>query len=80
MWLHTVCRAARLGYNVLLLDSVVTLYDDPYKFFKQPPFQDLVVINQEEYVNTANGGVIYIQVTNTRPARVGHAALTASIY
>lgn len=74
MWHRTACRAARLGYNVLLLDSDVTLYDDPYKFFKQPPFQDLVVINQEEYVNTANGGVIYIQVIDIWPAYVAHAS------
>lgn len=37
--------------------------DDPYKYFKQPPFQDLVVINQEENAFQANGGVLYIQVT-----------------
>ena len=55
-------RAVRLGYNVLLLDSDVTLFDDPYKYFKQPPFRDLVVMKQEEAANAANGGVLYIQV------------------
>ena len=33
-----------------------------YKYFKQPPFKDLVVINQEEHANAANGGVLYVQV------------------
>lgn len=47
---------------MLLLDSDVTLFDDPYKYFKKPPFKDLVVINQEEHANAANGGVLYVQV------------------
>lgn len=57
-----VCRSIRLGYNVLLLDSDVTVFDDPYKYFKQPPFKDVVVINQEESPVAANGGVLYVQV------------------
>jgi len=47
---------------VLLLDSDVTLFDDPYKYLKQPPFKDLVVINQEENREVSNGGVLYVQV------------------
>lgn len=57
-----VCRSIRLGYNVLLLDSDVTVFDDPYKYFKQPPFKDVVVVNQEESPVAANGGVLYVQV------------------
>lgn len=52
----------RLGYNVLLLDTDVTIFDDPYKYFKQPPFSDIVVINQEEGGTAANGGILYVQV------------------
>ncbi len=33
------CRALRLGYNVLLADADVIFFDDPYRFFKQPPFK-----------------------------------------
>ena len=59
------CRAIRLGYNVLLLDTDVTILDDPYKYFKQLPFRDMVIINQEEGHTTANGGVLYVQVQFT---------------
>lgn len=71
------CRAVRLGYNVLLLDSDVTLFDDPYKYFKQPPFQDLVVINQEENAMQANGGVLYIQVMQASVLPVCHQGQVA---
>ncbi len=60
-------RSMRLGYNVLLLDSDVIVFDDPYKYLKQPPFKDFVVINQEEGVLAPNGGVLYVQVPQTRP-------------
>ena len=56
------CRAIRFGYNILLLDADVTVFNDPYKYFKQPPFQDINVINQEENPILANGGVLYVQV------------------
>ena len=35
--------------------------DDPYKYLKQPPFNDITVLNQIEYNITANGGVLYVQ-------------------
>ena len=60
-------RSIRLGYNVLLLDSDVIVFDDPYKYLKHPPFKDIVVINQEEGVLAPNGGVLYVQVPQTRP-------------
>lgn len=56
------CRSIRLGYNVLLLDSDVIIFDDPYKYLKQSPFKDMVVINQEENRVASNGGVLYVQV------------------
>jgi hypothetical protein len=56
------CRSMRLGYNVLLVDSDTAVFDDPYKYFKQPPFQDIVVLNQEESPVEANGGNLYVQV------------------
>ncbi|KAL0053604.1 hypothetical protein WJX82_008204 [Trebouxia sp. C0006] len=58
---RTVARSIRLGYNVLLLDSDVIVFDDPYKYLKHPPFKDIVVINQEEGVLAPNGGVLYVQ-------------------
>ncbi|DBA88882.1 TPA: hypothetical protein ACH3X2_000126 [Trebouxia sp. C0005] len=54
-------RSIRLGYNVLLLDSDVIVFDDPYKYLKHPPFKDIVVINQEEAGLAPNGGVLYVQ-------------------
>lgn len=59
------CRSLRLGYNVLLLDTDVAVFDDPYKYFKQPPFQDIVVLNQEESSVEANGGNLYVQVQHS---------------
>ncbi len=56
------CRSIRLGYNVLLLDTDVAVFDDPYKYFKKPPFQDIVVLNQEESSYESNGGNLYVQV------------------
>ncbi|KAL0039337.1 hypothetical protein WJX79_003884 [Trebouxia sp. C0005] len=58
---RTVARSIRLGYNVLLLDSDVIVFDDPYKYLKHPPFKDIVVINQEEAGLAPNGGVLYVQ-------------------
>ena len=60
-------RSISLGYNALLLDSDVIVFDDPYKYLKHPPFKDIVVINQEEGVLAPNGGVLYVQVNQTRP-------------
>ncbi|KAA6428239.1 MAG: hypothetical protein FRX49_01835 [Trebouxia sp. A1-2] len=58
---RTLARSLRLGYNVLLVDSDTAVFDDPYKYFKQPPFQDIVVLNQEESPVEANGGNLYVQ-------------------
>lgn len=69
-----LARASRLQYNVLLLDSDVILFDDPYKYFKAPPFSNFTIINQaevlfqqEDYGVTMdpNGGLLYVQ--NARP-------------
>lgn len=49
---------------MLLLDTDITLYEDPYRYFKQSPFKDIVVINQEEAHTAANGGVLYVQVVS----------------
>ena len=45
---RVLARSVRLQYNVLLLDSDVILFDDPYKYFKAPPFANFTVINQAE--------------------------------
>lgn len=59
------CRLVRLGYNILLLDTDIAVLDDPYKYFKEPPFQDVVLLNQHEWSTTPNGGLLYIQ--NAKP-------------
>ncbi|GAX79799.1 hypothetical protein CEUSTIGMA_g7239.t1 [Chlamydomonas eustigma] len=63
----TMIRAVRLGYNVLMTDNDVVFFEDPYSFFKRPPFSHFVVLNQQEWPDShiANGGFIYIQ--NARP-------------
>ena len=57
---------------MLLIDSDVMLMDDPYKYFKQPPFKDITVLNQAESPEDSNGGVLYVQ--NAAPD--GPAAFT----
>lgn len=44
-----------------MLDTDVMLMDDPYKYFKQPPFKDITVLNQAESPFDPNGGVLYVQ-------------------
>jgi hypothetical protein len=40
----------RAGYNLLLLDTDVLIFDDPYKYFKAEPFSkyNLLAQVQEE--------------------------------
>ncbi|KAG2435830.1 hypothetical protein HXX76_007025 [Chlamydomonas incerta] len=68
-------RVVRLGYNVFLTDTDVIFFDDPYVYFKSPPFANYTVINQPETLydqadygveSEPNGGVLYIQ--NAAPA------------
>ena len=57
-------RAVRLGYNVLMTDNDVVMFDDPYLYFKSPPFSHFTVLNQQEWPTapgSASGGFIYIQ-------------------
>ena len=49
---RTMARAVRLGYNVLLTDNDVVMFDDFYSYFKAPPFNSFTVINQEEWPGT----------------------------
>ncbi|KAG2437206.1 hypothetical protein HXX76_005869 [Chlamydomonas incerta] len=63
-------RAVRLRYNTFIVDTDAIFFDDPYVYFKSPPFANFTIINQPEvlynqddYVNEVrpNGGVLYIQ-------------------
>jgi hypothetical protein len=63
-------RAARIGYGVLSIDADVVIFDDPYRFFKAPPFSNFTVINQPEMlysedgyksIDRPNGGLLYVQ-------------------
>ena len=51
----------KLGYNVLLLDSDVSIMHNPYRYLKHPTFKDLTVMNQAESPVESNGGVLYVQ-------------------
>lgn len=44
-----------------MMDSDVVVMHDPYKYFKQPPFRDITVMNQAESPVDPNGGVLYVQ-------------------
>eukprot|EP00197_Chlamydomonas_leiostraca_P006890 CAMPEP_0202886206 /NCGR_PEP_ID=MMETSP1391-20130828/42057_1 /ASSEMBLY_ACC=CAM_ASM_000867 /TAXON_ID=1034604 /ORGANISM="Chlamydomonas leiostraca, Strain SAG 11-49" /LENGTH=393 /DNA_ID=CAMNT_0049569475 /DNA_START=19 /DNA_END=1197 /DNA_ORIENTATION=- len=68
-------RALRLRVNVMCIDSDNVIFDDPYRYFKAPPFRDFTILNQPEvlydqgaYAQNVkpNGGVIYVQ--NADPA------------
>ena len=56
---RTMVRAVRLGYNVLSTDNDVMLFDDPYAYFKSPPFSDFTVGSKQR------GQVISIAVSLT---------------
>ncbi len=45
---RTLARLVRMGYNVLMTDTDVVWFDDPYRFLKSPPFSNFTVINQAE--------------------------------
>ena len=53
-------RAVRLGYNVLKIDADVFFLNDPYHFFKRPPYGDAHLITQGE-LGSINVGVMYAQ-------------------
>ena len=44
-----------------MMDSDVSVMDDPYKYFKHPPFKDITVMNQAESPVDPNGGLLYVQ-------------------
>ena len=44
-----------------MMDSDVVVMDDPYKYFKHPPFKGITVLNQAESPEDSNGGVLYVQ-------------------
>lgn len=41
-----MARAVQAAYNVFLLDTDVLLFDDPYKYFKTPPFSAFQLLAQ----------------------------------
>ena len=44
-----------------MMDSDAVVMDDPYKYFKHPPFKDITVLNQAENAENPNGGLLYVQ-------------------
>ena len=43
---RTAARMIRAGYNVLLMDTDVLLLNDPYEFWKKPPFSKFQILAQ----------------------------------
>ncbi len=43
-----MARAVRLGYNVLVMDTDVVVFKDPYQFWKAPPFSNFTILGQAE--------------------------------
>ena len=74
-------RSIRLGYNVLLMDSDMIIMDDPYKYFKHPPFKDITVLNQAESPVGPNSGMVYVQnAAPDGPAAFMFAGITANSF
>ncbi len=81
-------RAARMGYGVLSTDADVVIFDDPYRYFKSPPFANFSVINQPEllwgedgYANVdhPNGGLLYVQNAAPHGPTVAMLAATEEV-
>eukprot|EP00195_Chlamydomonas_chlamydogama_P015030 CAMPEP_0202910010 /NCGR_PEP_ID=MMETSP1392-20130828/50857_1 /ASSEMBLY_ACC=CAM_ASM_000868 /TAXON_ID=225041 /ORGANISM="Chlamydomonas chlamydogama, Strain SAG 11-48b" /LENGTH=599 /DNA_ID=CAMNT_0049599963 /DNA_START=380 /DNA_END=2179 /DNA_ORIENTATION=+ len=71
---RTAARAVRAGYNVLLMDTDVLLFDDPYKYLKSTPFDKYQILAQAKLLNhqdqyplawAIDAGIVYIQ--NAKP-------------
>lgn len=51
LWNHRralAARALRLGYNIMVLDTDMVVFDDPYKYLKRPPFNDINLLTMGE--------------------------------
>ena len=66
---HTAARLVRMGYNTMVLDTDVLLFDDLYHWFKAKPFSDYHIFTASEDSNmegwNINCGTVYVQ--NARP-------------
>lgn len=61
LWHHrrrATARAVRLGYNVMVLDTDMVVYEDPYKYIKSGPLKDV-------HLFTAVSGVTSLQPSIT---------------
>ncbi|GAX78830.1 hypothetical protein CEUSTIGMA_g6267.t1 [Chlamydomonas eustigma] len=59
-------RAVRLGYNIMVIDTDVVIFDDPYKYLKKGPFNDTHLMTMGEtwpYETNSllNLGWLYVQ-------------------
>jgi hypothetical protein len=51
LWNHRramAARSLRLGYNIMVLDTDMVVFDDPYKFLKQSPFDKINLMTMGE--------------------------------
>jgi hypothetical protein len=69
-------RALRLGYNVFSHDADVFYLQDPYLFFKKPPFSQYQLITQQES-SGINVGVMYMHNMSRRGPAAWLVAETA---
>ena len=64
-----------------MMDTDVVVMDNPYKYFKHPPFKDITVLNQAESPEDSNGGVLYVQnAAPDGPAAFMFAGITANCF
>ncbi|GAX76869.1 hypothetical protein CEUSTIGMA_g4315.t1 [Chlamydomonas eustigma] len=71
---RAAARAVRAGYNVLVMDTDVLLFEDPYKFWKAAPFKSYHLLVQADLTseahyldaNVIDPGIVYIQ--NAKPS------------
>ena len=54
---RTAARMVRAGYNVLMLDTDVVLLEDPYRFWKKPPFEKLTLMAQASWLDGGCGPI-----------------------
>ncbi len=57
-----ILRALRLGYNLLYSDSDAIIFDDPYRYVKQPPFSSFQFLNLPENPCGIQASFFYLQV------------------
>ena len=62
------------------MDSDIIVMDDPYKYFKHPPFKHITVLDQAESPTSPNSGLLYVQnAAPDGPAAFMFAGITSAV-